>query len=125
MHYAFLQLFILSILLDIRLIKSILCIHVDLYENGIATQREKRIIPCIPTTCLPNIAIVIPVIIIMVPIVTARQACHKQEVVTRPSIRKLWKVGMVTNGLGAGVGADSMSICDPLVPFKPLSILDR
>ena len=61
----------------------------------------------------------------MVPIVTALQACHKHDVVTRPSIRKLWKVGMVTNGLGAGAGADSMSICDPLVPFKPLSILDR
>ena len=38
---------------------------------------------------LPNIAIVIPVPIKIVPIVTARQACHKHEVVTRPSIRKL------------------------------------
>ena len=48
---------------------------------------------------LPNIAMVIPVPIKIVPIVTARQACHKQEVVTRPSIRKLWKVGMVHIGL--------------------------
>ena len=74
---------------------------------------------------LPNIAIVIPVPIKIVPIVTALQACHKHEVVTRPSIRKLWKVGRVHIGLITGHASTSRAPCCIWFPFGPVSIFDK